>query len=158
MRLNVSGNLDTRSRKKSKMAQNKTTQTEKGVADFITKIKDGSMRVDCLELIKLITKQTKLEPKMWGPGIVGFGSHHYKYESGREGDSPNFAFSPRASSIALYLSGSFAERETLLNQFGKHKTDKGCVHIKTLADIDKIILSKMIAKHIEHMHELYPAK
>lgn len=140
------------------MAKNKTTETEKSVADFISDIKDDSKRADCLELIKMITKQTRLEPKMWGASIVGFGSHHYKYESGREGDSPNFAFSPRASSIALYLSASFDERDELLSQFGKHKTEKGCVHIKTLTDIDKDVLTKMIANHIEHINELYPTK
>lgn len=140
------------------MAKNKTTETEKSVKDFIDAIKDKAKRSDCFELITLLKKQTKLEPKMWGPSIVGFGSHHYKYESGREGDSPNVAFSPRASSIALYLSGSFDDRETLLKKFGKHKSDKGCIHIKTLADIDKTILQKMIANHIRHINELYPDK
>jgi len=140
------------------MAKNKTAETEKSVADFVGNIKDDTKRNDCLELIKIIKKQTKLEPKMWGPGIVGFGSHHYKYDSGREGDSPDVSFSPRASSIALYLSGNFDDREKLLTQFGKHKTDKGCVHIKTLADIDKNILSKMIANHIKHINKLYPTK
>lgn len=140
------------------MAKNKTTETEKSVTDFVGNIKDDTKKNDCHELIKIIKKQTKLEPKMWGPSIVGFGSHHYKYESGREGDSPNVAFSPRASSIALYLSGNFDDREKLLKQFGKHKADKGCVHIKTLADIDKDILIKMIANHIKHINNLYPTK
>ena len=140
------------------MAKNKTAETEKSVADFVDNIKDDTKKNDCLELIKIIKKQTKLEPKMWGPGIVGFGSHHYKYDSGREGDSPDVSFSPRASPIALYLSGNFDDREKLLTQFGKHKTDKGCVHIKTLADIDKNILSKMIANHIKHINKLYPTK
>ena len=93
---------------------------------------------------------------MWGPSIVGFGSHHYKYESGREGDSPNIAFSPRASSLAIYLSGSFENREELLKKLGKHKTDKGCVHIKTLADINKVVLIKMMINHVKHIQQLYP--
>jgi hypothetical protein len=140
------------------MAKNKTVETEKSVKDFVAAIKDGTKRNDCENLITLIKKQTKLEPKMWGPSIVGFGSHHYKYESGREGDGPNVAFSPRASSIALYLSGSFADRENLLKKFGKHKTDKGCIHIKTLSDVDKDVLGKMIANHLKHVKELYPGK
>ena len=140
------------------MAKNKTTENTLSVSDFIDAVKDETRRKDCNELIALIKKQTKLEPKMWGPSIVGFGSHHYKYESGREGDSPNFAFSPRASSIALYLSGGLEDREELLKKFGKHKTDKGCIHIKTLTDIDKSVLAKMIANHIKHMEELYPGK
>jgi hypothetical protein len=140
------------------MAKNKTTETSLNVDDFINGVKDETRRKDCLSLIQLVKKQTKLEPKMWGSSIVGFGSHHYKYESGREGDSPNVAFSPRASSIAIYLSGRFEDRELLLKKFGKHKTDKGCIHIKTLADIDKDILGKMIANHIKHINELYASK
>lgn len=138
------------------MAQNKTTETEKSVTEFIDNITDDTKRNDCFELIKIIKKLTKLEPKMWGPSIVGFGSHHYKYESGREGDNANFAFSPRASSIALYLSANFDNRAELLKQFGKHKADKGCVHIKTVAEIDKNVLTKMIANHIKHIGKLYP--
>jgi len=140
------------------MAKNKTVETEKSVADFIGALTDETKRKDCQALIKIIQQQTKLEPKMWGPSIVGFGSHHYKYESGREGDSPNFAFSPRASSIALYFSGNFNDREKLLSQFGKHKTDKGCVHIKTMADIDQTVLVKMIANQLNHIKQLYPAQ
>ena len=138
------------------MTKNKTTQTSISVHDFINAVKDETKRKDSIGLIQLLKKQTGLEPKMWGPSIVGFGSHHYKYESGREGDSPNIAFSPRASSIAIYLSGNFDERETLLEKFGKYKSDKGCVHIKALADIDKDVLKKMIANHIKHIKELYP--
>ena len=138
------------------MAKNKTTQTSISVDDYISAIKDETMRKDSFSLTQLIKKQTGLEPKMWGPSIVGFGSHHYKYESGREGDSPNIAFSPRASSIAIYLSGNFDDRETLLQKFGKYKSDKGCVHIKTLAEIDKDVLKKMISNHIKHIKELYP--
>ena len=122
------------------MAKNKTVENEMSVADFIGAIKDDKKQKDCTRLIALIKKQTGLAPKMWGPSIVGFGSHHYKYESGREGDSPDISFSPRASSIAIYLSGNFADRESLLEKLGKHKTDKGCVHIKTLDDVDAAIL------------------
>lgn len=140
------------------MAKNKTTETEKSVSAFVDSIKDQQKLNDCYELIAILKKQTKLEPKMWGPSIIGFGSHNYKYESGREGDSPNVAFSPRASSIAIYLSGSLDDREELLKKFGKHKTDKGCIHIKTLADIDKGILTKMVTNHIKHINKLYPDK
>lgn len=140
------------------MAKNKTTETEKNVSAFIDAVKDTIKRNDCFELIEILKKQTKLELKMWGPSIVGFGSHHYKYESGREGDSPNVAFSPRASSIAIYLSGNFDDREKLLKKFGTHKTDKGCIHIKTLADIDKSVLTEMVSNHIKHIKELYPDK
>jgi hypothetical protein len=135
---------------------NKTQETQKSVADFINLIKDETKKKDCFSLIEILKKITKLEPKMWGPSIVGFGSYHYKYESGREGNSATIAFSPRASSIAIYLSGSFENREELLKQFGKHKTDKGCVHIKSLADINKEVLVKMITQHIQHIKKHYP--
>lgn len=140
------------------MAKKKTTETEQSVNAFIDSVKEEIKRKDCFELIEILRKQTKLDPKMWGPSIVGFGSHHYKYESGREGDSPNIAFSPRASSIAIYLSGGFDNREELLKVFGKHKTEKGCIHIKTLADIDKSVLMKMVTNHLKHIKELYPAR
>jgi hypothetical protein len=140
------------------VAKNKTTETSLRVDDFISSVKDESKRKDCFDLITLLKKQTGLEPKMWGPSIVGFGSHHYIYESGREGDSPNIAFSPRVSSIAIYLSANFKNRASLLEKFGKHKSDKGCVHIKTLDDINKDILQEMITNHIKHINELYPNK
>ncbi|MGB4841182.1 MAG: DUF1801 domain-containing protein [Saprospiraceae bacterium] len=138
------------------MAKNKTTENSLSVIDFVSAISDQTKRKDCSSLIELIKNQTSYEPKMWGPSIVGFGSHHYIYESGREGDSPNIAFSPRASSIAIYLSANFDNRDVLLTQFGKHKADKGCVHIKTIADIDIEVLKKMIANHIKRVKELYP--
>ena len=139
------------------MANIKTVQTSISAEDFINRVNNETMRKDYFNLIQQIKEETGFEPKMWGPGIVGFGSHHYKYESGREGDSPDVAFSPRASSIAIYLSGNFEDREPLLQQLGKHKTGKACIHIKTLADIDKNILKKMIANHIKHIKELYPS-
>jgi len=93
---------------------------------------------------------------MWGPSIVGFGSYHYKYDSGHEGDSPLVGFSPRASALTLYLSGNFEKREELLEKLGKHKTDKGCIYIKKLADINIETLQKMITNHIRHIQKLYP--
>ncbi|MEI7727571.1 MAG: DUF1801 domain-containing protein, partial [Bacteroidota bacterium] len=104
------------------MEKNKTTQTNISVTDFINKVKDATKRKDSFSLIELIKQQTELDPKMWGPSIVGFGSYHYKYDSGHEGDSPLVGFSPRAAAITLYLSGHFEKREELLEKLGKHKT------------------------------------
>jgi nucleoid DNA-binding protein len=140
------------------MAKNKTTETEKSVQEFIETVKDETKRKDCRDLVALMEQETKEEAKMWGPSIVGFGSYHYKYESGREGDAPVVAFSPRASTIALYLSGSFEDREILLAAFGKHKTDKGCIHIKTLGDVDQKILKKMVGNHVKHIKKQYGGK
>ena len=140
------------------MEKNKTTQTNISVTDFINKVKDATKRKDSFSLIELIKQQTELDPKMWGPSIVGFGSYHYKYDSGHEGDSPLVGFSPRAAAITLYLSGHFEKREELLEKLGKHKTEKGCIYIKKLDDIDIQTLKIMITNHIKHIQKLYPNK
>ncbi len=140
------------------MAKNKTTETAIHPMDFINAVKDETKRKDSFSLIELIKEQTGFEPKLWGPSIVGFGSYHYKYESGHEGDSPLVAFSPRASAITLYLSGHFEKRDEFLEKLGKHKTDKGCIYIKNLDSINIVILQKMIINHIKHIREMYPDK
>ena len=138
------------------MAKNKTTETSTSVHEFLNTVKEEAKRKDSLRLIELIKKQTGIEPKMWGPSIVGFGSYYYKYDSGHEGDSLLVAFSPRASAITLYLSGHFEKREELLETLGKHKTDKGCIYMKSLDNINIGTLEKMIVNHIKHIKELYP--
>jgi hypothetical protein len=138
------------------MAKNKTTETLLSVNDFINVIKDETKRKDSFVLIELIKKLTGFEPKMWGPSIIGFGSYHYKYDSGHEGDSPLVGFSPRVSAISLYLSGNFEKREELLEKLGKYKTAKGCIYLKKLDDIHIEILQTMITNHIKHIQKLYP--
>ena len=140
------------------MAQNKTTENSSNVIDFVSSIKDETKRKDSMSLIELIKNQSGHEPKMWGMGIVGFGKYHYKYESGREGDAPLVGFAPRASALALYLSGQFKNREELLSKLGKYKTEKGCLYIKKLSDINTTILAEMISSHIRHIQEMYPEK
>ena len=140
------------------MAKNKTTETLINVTEFINAVNDEVKRKDSLTLIEAIKKLTGLEPKMWGPSIVGFGSYHYKYDSGHEGDSPLVGFSPRASALTLYLSGRFEKREELLQKLGTHKTDKGCIYIKRLEDINIETLQKMITNHIKHIQKMYPDK
>ena len=140
------------------MAKNKTTETATSVSDFLNRVKNETMRADSLRLIGIIEKATGFSAKMWGTGIVGFGSYHYRYESGREGDAPLVAFSPRASALALYLSGNFDKREELLEKLGKHQTDKGCIYIKKLEDIRLETLEKMITNHIRHIKKMYPDK
>lgn len=140
------------------MAKNKTSETLSSVAEFINAIKDEIKRKDSFTLVEVIKKQTGFDPKMWGPGIVGFGSYHYKYDSGREGDSPLVGFSPRAAALTLYLSGNFEKREELLEKLGKHKTGKDCIYIKKLEDVNIETLQKMIANHIQNIKKLYPDK
>ena len=134
---------------------NKTTENELSVLDFLNQIEDESKRIDCLHLMKIMEEVTLLPAKMWGPSIVGFGMYHYKYESGREGDAPLVAFSPRKNEISLYLSSSFERREELLAQFGKHKSAKACIYVKKLADVDEEILKTMVVLSMEHVKSLY---
>ena len=129
------------------MAGNKTKATEVSVSVFIDGLKDEARRADAAALVKLMQSATGEKPKMWGPSIVGFGSYHYKYESGREGDMPVVAFSPRKPAIVLYgLRGS--SDETQLAKLGKHTTGKGCVYVKKLADVDLKILESLVVKAV----------
>ena len=139
------------------MAKNKTVETKNSVPAFLKKIADGKKRKDCTAIVDLIAEHTGLAAKMWGPGIVGFGSYHYKYDSGREGDAPLTGLAPRANAITLYLGANFERRDELLSKFGKHKTSKGCVYIQKLEDIDTGILIKMVKASINHTRKKYPA-
>lgn len=138
------------------MAKNKTTETQSSVIDFVNTVDDEVKRNDAFELIKIMQKVTGFEAKMWGPSIIGFGSYHYKYASGHEGDAPLAGFSPRKSAISLYLHLTEENREELLPKFGKFKPSKGCIYIKKLADIDIEILKKMVSLSVENLNKLYP--
>jgi hypothetical protein len=140
------------------MATNKTTETASNVIDFIHAVPDETKKNDALELLKIMQHQTGFEPKMWGPGIIGFGSYHYQYASGHEGDAPLAGFSPRKDAISLYFNTTFENKEQLLSKFGKHKAGKGCIYIKKLADIDLEILKEMISYSVESIQNLYPPK
>jgi hypothetical protein len=128
---------------------NKTTENEASVADFINTVADETKRADCFKLVKLMETVSSHPAKMWGPAIVGFGSYHYKYESGREGDAPLIAFSPRKTSLTLYLAG-FEGKEQLLQQLGKHKQSGGCTHIVKLTDVDIAVLKQLINEAYQH--------
>ena len=138
------------------MTKNKTIETQDSVAVFLASIKDEKKRKDCLAIIDLITEHTGLEPKMWGTSIVGFGSYHYKYESGREGDAPLTGIASRPNAITLYLGSNFDKREELLSKFGKHKIGGGCIHIQKTEDIDTNILIKMVKNSIAHRKKQHP--
>ncbi len=131
------------------MAKNKTTERELSVQGFLKSIKDLKRRSDLSAIIDLITKHTRIEPKLWGSNIIGFGSYHYRYESGHEGDAPLTAIASRVNGISLYLGSKFEKREELLSKFGKYKIGKGCIYIQKLEDIDTDILIKMVVNSIE---------
>jgi hypothetical protein len=136
------------------MAKNKTNETTGSVTDFINAVADEGKRNDSFAIAELMQQQTGLEPKMWGPAIVGFGSYHYKYDSGHEGDAPLIAFSPRANAISLYMC-SFDGREDLLKIFGKYKMAKACIYIKKLSDVDIKVFKQLISDSFEQAKKLH---
>ena len=127
-------------------AELKTKETEASVEDFISPIEAESIRQDCSKIIEMMQKATNSEPKMWGASIVGFGTRHLKYESGRELDWMKIGFSPRKQNLTLYLSLGKDWDENQMSKLGKYKTGKGCLYIKRLSEIDLEILEEMINK------------
>lgn len=138
------------------MAENKTIETQASVAGFLKTIKDEKRRKDFSAIIDLVTRHTGFEPKMWGTSIVGFGSYHYKYASGREGDAPLTGIASRANAITLYLGSDFSKKEELLSKFGKHKISGCCIHIQKIEDIDTGILIKMVKNSIAQIKKQHP--
>ncbi|WP_205512423.1 DUF1801 domain-containing protein [Longitalea arenae] len=136
---------------------NKTTETQNSVHDFLNAVADETKRADSYQLLQLMKDHSGFKPKMWGPSIVGFGSYHYKYASGREGDAPLVGFSPRAKEISLYFAQDFSDREKLLQQLGKHRSGVGCVYIKKLQDVNIEILVKLISSSVNHLQKKYPS-
>ena len=136
------------------MAQLKTTQTNESVIKFLNSVEDERKRGDCFAVVKMMQEVTGLPPKMWGPSIIGFGSYHYKYESGHEGDMCIIGFSPRKQNLTLYCMGGVAENE-LFKKLGRHKTGKGCLYINKLSDVNTDVLKKIIEASFQHMKQKY---
>jgi hypothetical protein len=130
------------------VAENKTKPTTISVPEFLDACTDAERRADAKALAKLMQSVTGDEPTMWGPSIVGFGSYHYIYESGREGDMPIVGFSPRKAANVLYGTIGFAGAEELLAKLGKHTTGKGCLYIKKLAEVDLKVLKTLVEKAV----------
>jgi hypothetical protein len=126
------------------MAELKTKKTEVRVEDFVQGIADETRRKDCQTLVELMRQATGAEPKMWGPSMVGFGSYHYKYASGREGDWFLTGFSPRKQDLTLYIVDGFPQHADLMAKLGKHKTGKSCLYVKKLADLDLTVLAELV--------------
>jgi len=124
--------------------ENKTKPTTLSVTAFIEALPDDARRADAKALVKLMRSATGEKPAMWGPSIIGFGSYHYKYESGREGDSCLTGFSSRKGDISIYLVASFPGQQELLAKLGKHKMGKGCLYIRKLADVDLKVLEHLV--------------
>ena len=138
------------------MYELKTKENDASVIDFIEQVENSRRRADAYTLLDFYSKQTGLPAKMWGSSIIGFGSYHYKYPTGHEGDAMLVGFSPRKAAISLYLAPYLVESEKLLDDFGKYKLGKGCVYINKVADIDLDVLAKLIEKSIKFLTKQYP--
>ena len=132
------------------MAEPKTKVTKASVKEFLNQVQEKERREDCFTVAKLMEEITGEKPKMWGPSIVGFGTYHYKYATGREGDWPVAAFSPRKNDLTLYIMTGFANKE-LMEKLGKHKTGKSCLYIKRLSDVHMPTLKKLIKTSVKQV-------
>jgi hypothetical protein len=126
------------------MAELKTRKTTASVSAFLNAIADEQVRKDCKAITAMMQKAAKAKPAMWGAGIVGFGSVHLKYASGRELDWPPIAFAPRKGNITIYVLGNYPERDSLLAKLGSYKASGGCLHIKRLSDVHVPTLTKLV--------------
>ena len=134
----------------------KTKPTVVDVTAFIHAVADERQRADAQKIADMMERLSGFPPKMWGPSIIGFGSYHYRYDSGREGDMCRIGFSPRKANIVLYLVDGFEKQTALLEKLGKHKTGKSCLYIKRLTDVDEAVLEQLCADTIANMAVRYP--
>jgi hypothetical protein len=135
------------------MTELKTRPNEKNVKEFLNSVENNRRRQDSLELLKIMEEVTQEEPVMWGDSIVGFGSYHYKYASGREADWLAIGFSPRKQSLTVYIMDGFDKYDDLLEKLGKHKTGKSCLYINKLDDVNIAILKDLISESMKYVKE-----
>jgi hypothetical protein len=139
------------------MAEPKTRPTDASVEDFIAGVEGEARRADCRALVAMMRRVTDAEPVMWGPSIVGFGSYHYRYASGREGDWMLTGFSPRKSDLTVYIMAGFKGADESLARLGAHRTSSGCcLYVKRLADVDLDVLEELVATSVNCMRRAYP--
>ena len=133
------------------MAELKTKLNDASVTDFLNSVDNVEKRKDCFVLVDMMREITGAEPKMWGTAIVGFGTYHYRYASGREGDWMQVGFSPRKQSLTLYIMSGFSRYDELMKKLGKHKTGKSCLYVNRLSDVDPVVLRKLIKESVAHV-------
>lgn len=137
------------------MAENKTKETKASVTAFMNSIEDPQKRADARKVAAMMRRVTGKRAKMWGSSIVGYGTYHYKYASGREGDFMVAGFSPRKQALAVYIMAGFGRFDALMARLGKYKTGKSCLYIKRLSDVDEKVLEKLIAESVNYMRKNY---
>lgn len=135
------------------MAENKTIPTANDVGVFLANIENVQKQRDSKRLVEIMQEISGQKPILWGPSIVGFGSYHYKYASGREGDAPILGFSPRKAQLTIYIADGFDAHGDLLETLGKHKTSVGCLYVNTLDDVDEDVLRELLVRSYKHMTE-----
>ncbi len=135
---------------------NKTVETDASVEDYLAAITDDARRDDCRALAAMMSRVTCEQPRIWGAGIVGFGSYHYRYDSGREGDAPLTGFAARKGDISVYVTDGFEGRETLMAKLGRHRAGKACLYLRSLALVDVDALGQLVAGSVARMRERYP--
>jgi hypothetical protein len=138
------------------MAELKTKKTKKSASAFLKAIDDDGKRRDAETVMKIMKRVTKAPPTMWGENMVGFGSYHYVYDSGREGDWFLAGFAPRKRHITLYIMSGFERHSSLMDKLGKYTGGKSCLHIKKLDDVDLDVLEKLITESVKHVKKTYP--
>ncbi len=136
------------------MAELKTKRINRSVTAFLDAIPDPGRRRDCRAVLRIMKDATKATPRMWGTSIVGFGSYHYRYASGREGDWFVAGFSPRKQSLTLYVMSGFARYDDLMGRLGTHTTGKSCLYIKRLEDVDLGVLRQLVRESVRHVATL----
>jgi hypothetical protein len=139
------------------MAELKTQRNKGSVDAFLKSIPDEQKRNDAFTLVDIMRKATRAEPEMWGSSIVGFGTSHYQYASGRDAEWFLTGFSPRKQNLTLYLLGGFAQHDDLLKALGKYKTGKGCLYINRLDDVDLPTLRKLVKQSVQYMKKTHTA-
>jgi len=140
------------------MPENKTRPTGDGVAAFLATVEHPTRRADALRLDEIFRELTGWSPRMWGPSIIGYGSYHYRYDSGREGDAIATGFSPRKANLVVYIMPGYADFGALLDRLGKHKLGKSCLYINKLADIDEEVLKELIRAGLDELGQKYPVR
>jgi len=140
------------------MAETKTKPTPVSVADFLETVENPVRRADGNTICEMMARITGEKPQMWGPSIIGFGSYHYKYDSGHEGTSCRLGFSPRKAELVLYVLTESDSQTKLLARLGKHRTGKSCLYIKKLADVDQDVLEELASDALAYMDDKYPNK
>ena len=140
------------------MAGLKTKATAASVTEFLNAVEDRGQRADCRAIAKMMREATGKRAKMWGASMVGYGSYHYKYASGREGDYFLTGFSPRKQATTVYIMPGFSGYDALMKKLGKYKTGRSCLYIKRLDDVDSDVLQELITRSVADMRKQYPTK